>query len=76
MIDPAAGPFLFDTSAESWIARSDNHSVQDWLQTYLSLHPIHISAITLLERIRGYSLLWRRVGGATIAHAAVGCMPS
>jgi predicted nucleic acid-binding protein len=27
---------------------------------YLSHHQVHISAVTVLERIRGYSLLWRR----------------
>jgi predicted nucleic acid-binding protein len=27
---------------------------------YLSRHPIHVSAVTVLERSRGYSLLWRR----------------
>lgn len=30
---------------------------------YLSLHPVHISAVTVLERTRGYSLLWRRSEG-------------
>src|ERR1700678_1419686 len=27
---------------------------------YLARHPLHVSAITVLERTRGYSLLWRR----------------
>jgi len=56
MVDPDSGPFLFDTSAESLLART--HS--DWVREYLSSHQMHISAITVLERSRGYSLLWRR----------------
>lgn len=60
MIDPAAGPFLFDTSAESWLARTDRSELVNWLRAYLSHHPLHVSAVTVLERIRGYSLLWRR----------------
>lgn len=60
MIDPASGPFLFDTSAESWLARTQHSELLTWLRTYLSHHPLHVSAVTVLERIRGYSLLWRR----------------
>jgi predicted nucleic acid-binding protein len=60
MIDPAAGPFLFDTSSESWLARSPHPGVLAWMREYLSRHPIHVSAVTVLERIRGYSLLWHR----------------
>ncbi|MCX6623823.1 MAG: hypothetical protein NTY38_22715 [Acidobacteria bacterium] len=30
------------------------------MRKYLSRHPMHISAITVVERVRGYSLLWRR----------------
>jgi predicted nucleic acid-binding protein len=30
------------------------------MRAYLSHHPIHISAVTLVERVRGYSLLSRR----------------
>jgi predicted nucleic acid-binding protein len=60
MLDPASGPFLFDTSAESWLARVQSSGTSDWLRRYLSLYRIHISAITVLERTRGYSLLWRR----------------
>lgn len=61
MIDPATGPFLFDTSAESWLARTRNPQHLSWIKTHLSHHPPHISAVTVIERIRGYSLLWRRV---------------
>lgn len=55
-----SGPFLFDTSAESWFARTDNPQALDWMLRYLSRHQVQISAVTVLERIRGYSLLWRR----------------
>ena len=56
VIDPASGPFLFDTSAESWLERT--RGFRDFragcARTYRS-HPIHVSAVTVLERIRGYS---------------------
>ncbi len=60
MIDPATGPFLFDTSAESWLARSSDPGLRRWLDVYLSHHPLLISTITVAERIRGYSLLVRK----------------
>lgn len=60
MIDPASGPFLFDTSAEGWLARNERPEFVRWLRHYLALHLVHISAATVVERIRGYSLLWRR----------------
>jgi predicted nucleic acid-binding protein len=61
MILPASGPFLFDTSAESWIGRSRDAAVNNWMQEYLSLHEAHVSAATVMERIRGYALLSKRV---------------
>lgn len=60
MVDPSAGPFLFDTSAEGWLARNRSPDVVRWLYAYLGLHQISVSAVTVTERIRGYSLLWRR----------------
>ena len=60
MTDPASGPFLFDTSAESWLARTKQVEPLTWVGRYLSRHPFHVSAITVLERIRGYSVVWRR----------------
>ncbi len=60
MVDPTSGPFLFDTSAESWLVRTRDSEILKWLGAYLSQHPLHVSAVTVLERIRGYSLLWRR----------------
>jgi predicted nucleic acid-binding protein len=62
VIDPASGPFLFDTSAESWLARTRQAEVLNWMRAYLVRHQVHISAVTVLERVRGYSLLWRRAG--------------
>jgi predicted nucleic acid-binding protein len=60
VVDPASGPFLFDTSAESWLARTNQAVILNWVGAYLARHPLHVSAVTVLERTRGYSLLWRR----------------
>ncbi len=60
MVDPRSGPFLFDTSAESWFARAGHPAGRAWLTAYFKHHEKHISVVTLIERIRGYSLLWRR----------------
>lgn len=60
MVDPASGPFLFDTSAESWFARSSEAAAQEWWRSYLALHPVYVSAMTVLERMRGYLLLLER----------------
>jgi len=65
MVDPASGPFLFDTSAESWLARADHPGAADWLRAYVSRHELHVSAVTVLERIRGYSLLWHSAANQT-----------
>jgi predicted nucleic acid-binding protein len=59
-LDPAWGPFLFDTSAESWLDRNaGNRTVQQWLDEYLARHEMQLSAITVLERVRGYARLGR-----------------
>jgi predicted nucleic acid-binding protein len=63
VIDPASGPFLFDTSAESWLERPEDSEFSRWMRMYLSHHPIHISAVTVLERVRGYSSVWQRSAG-------------
>lgn len=60
MVDPATGPFLFDTSAESWLARSRDNDVAQWMRQYLLRHRVHVSAATVIERSRGYVALWRR----------------
>jgi predicted nucleic acid-binding protein len=62
MVSPAGGPVHFATSAESWLARSESPEVRRWMREYLFRHEIHVSAITLIERIRGYAVLWRRAG--------------
>ena len=61
MVSPRFGPFLFDTSSESWLGRAENVDGQAWLRQYLLRHELHVSAVTVIERVRGYSLLWRRV---------------
>ena len=58
-LDPAFGPFLFDTSAESWLGRAEGEELV-WLREYLAHNQMHVSAVTVMERVRGYSLLWRR----------------
>ncbi len=60
MIDIGLGPFVFDTSAESWLLRSDVPQVIDWLNRYRTSHPIYVSSATVMERIRGFNLLWQR----------------
>jgi len=68
MVDPALGPLLFDTSAESWLARTQSLEVMSWLRQYLSHHQINVSAVTVMERIRGYSLLWQGADEANREH--------
>ena len=68
MIEPALGPFLFDTSAESWLTKTRDSKVLTWMRDYLSQHQVNISAATVLERVRGYSLLWLRTEGARREH--------
>ena len=54
MIEPYAGPSLFDTSAESWLARNPSAEIARWLYSYLGLHQISVSAVTVTERVRSY----------------------
>lgn len=60
MIDPASGPFLFDTSADSYLARSSREAEREWLRAYLALYPVNVSVVTVIERMRGYALLLER----------------
>lgn len=69
MVDPARGPFLFDTSAESWLARNPHPRFKVWFEEYLSQHRVHTSAVTVVERIRGYGILAQRAG--TIRRAEI-----
>ena len=59
MINPGWGPFLFDTSAESWFARVSEPGAASWWREYLRRNSVHVSSITVFERIRGYATLWR-----------------
>jgi predicted nucleic acid-binding protein len=68
MVDPSSGPFLFDTSAESWLARSQEPQVRIWFSEYLAVHQVHVSAVTVVERIRGYALLSLRAQGTRREH--------
>jgi len=61
LIDAPPGPYLFDTSADSWLRDSPNPTVRQWLAAYLAQHLMHVSAITVMERLRGYALLLTRV---------------
>lgn len=67
MIDPTSGPFLFDTSAESWLARDRRPAVRNWFAAYLAVHGVSVSAVTVIERIRGYALLWHRASATARA---------
>lgn len=53
MVSPRFGPFQFDTSAQSWFGRAENGEGVAWLRQYAALHEIHVSAVTLIERVRG-----------------------
>jgi len=58
--DEPSGPFVFDTSAESWLARSESADVKAWFIGYAARHPIFVSAITVVERLNGYNLAIRK----------------
>lgn len=68
MIHPAWGPFLFDTSAESRLDQPGDVLFSRWIRQYLSVHEIYISSATLIERIRGYGLLWNQSEGIHRRH--------
>ena len=61
MIDPVSGPFLFDTSADSYLQRTARAAERQWLLAYSTLFRRHVSVITVVERLRGYALLRERV---------------
>ena len=60
MSEEPAGPFVFDTSAESWLVRADSADIQRWMVGYLERHPVYVSAVTVIERLTGYNLAIRR----------------
>jgi predicted nucleic acid-binding protein len=54
MTDPASGPFLFDTSAESYLGRPRSGTEADWLVNYTVLFPMYVAVPSVVERARGY----------------------
>lgn len=48
------GPYLFDTSAESWLTREP--AGRAWLLRYSSDHLVYVSAVTVLERLTGFGM--------------------
>jgi predicted nucleic acid-binding protein len=53
-------PYLFDTSADSWLGRSTDPAVGVWVASCRKRHLMHVSAITVMERMRGFALLLER----------------
>jgi predicted nucleic acid-binding protein len=52
MTDPASGPFLFDTSAESYLGRPPSDAEARWLANYT--FPMYVAVPSVMERARGY----------------------
>jgi len=57
MIDPASGPFVFDTSADSYLSRTTKPAERTWVAVYAAHSPVLVSALTVVERLRGYAIL-------------------
>ena len=68
MVDPALGPLLFDTSAESLLGRTQSFEALSWMRRHLSHHEMNVSAVTVMERVLGYSLLWQGADAAKREH--------
>jgi predicted nucleic acid-binding protein len=62
---------LFDTSAESWLERSTDPAVRRWVDGYLQWHSVHLSAITVMERMRGFALSIEREAPGRQAYFAL-----
>jgi predicted nucleic acid-binding protein len=62
--DPQSGPFIFDTSALSHLAQTQDAAEEEWREAYSSVFPVHVSVITVLERVRGYRLAEERADSA------------
>jgi hypothetical protein len=60
MIDPAAGPFVFDISAESYLSPAPSHSEAEWFLRYAALFPVYVAVASVVERARGYFLARNR----------------
>jgi hypothetical protein len=55
MIDPTAGPYLFDTSA------APSCTPMQWSGYAIARHhEVNISPVMVIERVRSDALLWRR----------------
>jgi predicted nucleic acid-binding protein len=54
MTDPASGPFLFDTSAESYLGRPPSEAEADWFVQYTVSFPMYVAVPSVMERARGY----------------------
>jgi len=61
MNEEPLGPFVFDASAESWLARSESPEVQHWLVSFLERHPTYVSAVTVIERLTDTISLSRKL---------------
>lgn len=75
MTEGPLGPFVFDTSAESWLSRTEDPVARQWFRSYLERHLTYVSAVTVLERLRGYSLAISRTSdpatlGRLVRHRA------
>jgi len=57
VIDREGEPFLFDTSADSYLTRTREPLEREWLRSYLKRFPIQVSVITVVDRLRGYALV-------------------
>jgi len=62
MIDPASGPFLFDTSAESCLGHPQSAAEAEWVVTYSARFPMYVAVLTVVERARGYFMLIESAG--------------
>ncbi|SRR5579864_8960880 len=56
MIDPTSGPFVFDTSAESYLSTAPSQAEAEWLLHYSALFPVYVAVAGVMERARGYFL--------------------
>lgn len=60
MIAPDCGPFVFDTSAESYLNPAQSAAEAEWLHRYAALFPVYVAVLTVVERARGYFLARNR----------------
>jgi len=56
VIEPDAGPYLFDTSAQSYLTVAGAAAESEWLTRYSAIFPVHVSAVTVVEQMRGYAV--------------------